>query len=292
MFDILSYHEATSLNDAITALVKNPKAKLIAGGTDILLHIREGKLPEAELISLHNIAELKGIELLKDNSILIKPLTTFNAVSKHAITIKYLPFLSEALLTVGGPQTRNAGTIGGNICSGAPSADSAPMLLCLNAKLILTSPQGNRKISLHNFYLGPKKVDLRANEILTGIVIESTDYVDFSGHYIKFAMRKAMDIATLGCAITLKLKNEYINDFRLAFGVAAPTPIRCPQTEMKIIGQKLSPNLLELLKESVLTEVNPRSSWRASREYRLQLVKELSIRGLLKVYERAGGTLI
>ncbi|EGO65954.1 xanthine dehydrogenase subunit XdhB [Acetonema longum] len=279
MFDIANYEEARDLEQAIELLTKDPRAKLVAGGTDILLHVREGKLPEAHLVSIHEVAELKGIHLEADSTIVIKPVTTFTQVSSHPLIREHLPFLGEAVNWVGGPQTRHAGTIGGNICNGATSADSAPTLFALNARLQITGPAGIRTIAIQDFYTGPGKVALTQGEILTAIRIAPEDYRGFSGHYIKYAMRNAMDIATLSCSVLCKLGDaNLVEDFRLALGVAAPTPIRCLKTETAVKGQTFSKELAATAGKTAVTEVNPRTSWRASKEYRLQLVAELSKR--------------
>ncbi|MEG6584677.1 xanthine dehydrogenase subunit XdhB [Dendrosporobacter sp. 1207_IL3150] len=290
MFDIACYEEAQSVEHAIELMLAKPKARLIAGGTDLLLHIREGKLPDAELISLHDLTELKGIELEQDGTIVIKPVTTFSEVSSHPLIKQHLPFLGEAVDTVGGPQTRHAGTIGGNICNGATSADSASTLFALNAQLQIAGPSGIRVSSILDFYKGPGKVNLAAGEILTAIRISSENYRGFGGHYIKFAMRNAMDIATLGCSVICKVRDgNIIDDFRLALGVAAPTPMRCFKSESAVNGQPFSEELLLKTGQLAITEVNPRTSWRASKEYRLKLVEELSKRAFREAYQKAGG---
>lgn len=290
MFDIANYDEAHSVQHAIALLQANPEARLIAGGTDILLHIREGKMPGANLVSIHDLPELKGIEMDKDGTIVIKPANSFSQVSAHPLIRRHLPFLSHAVNTVGGPQIRHVGTIGGNICNGATSADSAPCLFALNAKLRIEGPAGSRLIAIQDFYKGPGKVDLTHGEILTAIRIAPEDYRGFGGHYIKYAMRKAMDIATLSCAVLCKInKDQVVEDFRLALGVAAPTPIRCRQTEEAVKGHVFDTELLKKTGQTAITEVTPRTSWRASKEYRLQLVEELSKRAFQQAFVNAGG---
>jgi xanthine dehydrogenase FAD-binding subunit len=291
VFDIANYEEAHSVEHAIELLKANVDAKLVAGGTDLLLHIREGKLADAQLVSIHDLPELKGVSKEPDGTIIIRPVTSFSQLSGHRLIQEHLPFLAEAVDMVGGPQTRHAGTIGGNICNGATSADSAPTLFALNAQLQIEGPFGVRYSAIQDFYKGPGKVELAHGEILTAIRISSSEYRGFAGHYIKYSMRKAMDIATLGCAVLCKVgAANVIEDFRLAFGVANPVPLRCSRTEAAIIGQVFGPEVLAKVGRSAREEVNPRSSWRASKEFRLHLVEELSKRAFEEAFAKAGGS--
>lgn len=293
MYDIQSIYTATSIADAIQALTARPDAIVICGGSDVLVQIREGKLAGRPLVSIYGIAELSGICMEEDGTILIRPGTTFAQVTQSPIVQQHIPTLGYATDQAGGPQLRNMGTIGGNVCNGVTSADSAPALLTLNAQLEITGPGGTRRQSLQSFYQGPGRVNLAHDELLTAIRIAKPDYENFGGNYIKFAQRNAMDIATLGCAVHVKLNpaKTAIEEVRLAFGVAAPNPVRCPGAEAAVTGMPLTQSTLAALGRAALDEVNPRTSWRASKELRVQLVQELSARALQQAIENAGGTI-
>ncbi len=293
MFDIQSVYEATSIQDAITALSTNPKAIVIAGGSDVLIKIREGKLAGAQLVSIHDIKALSGVSLEQNGTIRIGPTTTFAQLTANPIIQRQIPTLGEAVDQAGGPQLRNVGTIGGNVCNGVTSADSASTLLTLNAVLEISGPDSMRQIPLEQFYKGPGKVDLAHGELLTAILIHKSEYEGFGGHYIKYAMRKAMDIATIGCAVHVRLnaQKQSIEQLRLAFGVAAPVPIRCHKTEVAAQGQEIAPQLYQLVAQTALSEVTPRTSWRATKEFRQQLILELSQRALKEAIHKAGGAL-
>ena len=293
MYDLKSIYRASSVTDAIEALQKDPQAVVICGGSDVLIRIREGKLSDRPLVSIHGLPELSQIYLEPEGELVIGPAVPFAQVTRHPLIQRLVPALGEAVDQAGGPQLRNVGTIGGNICNGATSADSASTLLTLNAVVELTSPEGMRRVPLEEFYRGPGRVDLHPAELCTAIRIARKDYEGFYGHYIKYAQRNAMDIATLGCAVHVKLNQEKtaVEQLRLAFGVAAPTPIRCRETERLAAGLPLDRELLNLVGRTAVTEVNPRTSWRASREFRLQLVRELSQRALTEAARRAGGVL-
>lgn len=291
MYDFNSIYRAKSVEDAINELEKNPESVIISGGSDVLIKIREGKLSGCSLVSINGIPDLKGIFMDENESIVIKPATNFTSITNNPIIQKYIPVLGEAVDQIGGPQIRNMGTIGGNICNGVTSADSASTLFTLNAKLEITGKDGKKIISINDFYVSAGKVDLKPPEILTAIIIEKENYENHYGHYIKYAMRNAMDIATLGCAVLCELSDDKksLKDLRLAYGVAGPVPMRCLKTEELLKGQVISGDLFKKLSESAKSEVNPRTSWRASKEFRMQLVEELCIRALKKSIIRAGG---
>ena len=291
MYDIEKIYQAKDVPDAIAALAADPDAVVICGGSDVLVKIREGKLAGCSLVSIHGLKELAGVCMEDDGTIVIGPATTFAHVTRDPIIERHLPALGAAVDQAGGPQLRNVGTIGGNVCNGVTSADSASTLLTLNALLELTGPDGRRTVPLCDFYRGPGKVDLAHGELLTAIRIAKADYEGFGGHYIKYAQRNAMDIATLGCAVHVKLDAEKraVEELRLAFGVAAPTPVRCRAAEQAARGKAVSPELFDAVSEAAAGEVNPRTSWRASRAFRMQLVRELSRRALKQAIIHAGG---
>ncbi len=197
-----------------------------------------------------------------DGTIVIGPATTFSHITYDPVIQKYIPALGWAVDQVGGPQIRNIGTIGGNVCNGVTSADSAALLFTLNAVLELTGPKGTREIPVAEFYTGPGRTLREHAEILTAIKITRENYQGFYGHYTKYEKRNAMEIATLGCAVHVKLSadNMRISEFRLGFGVAAPTPIRCFKTEETVKGMAVTdPELYEKIQEGAVSEVTPRS---------------------------------
>lgn len=291
MFDIGSYVQAKSVKEAISALAADPAAILIAGGSDVLIQIREGRLAGKHLVSIHDIPELLGVRMEEDEAICIRPLTTFAGVTESEIIQKHIPTLGFATDQAGGPQLRNIGTIGGNVCNGVTSADSAATLLTLNAELELEGPNGSRRVAQEQFYKGPGKVDKAPEEVLVAIRIAKKDYEGFFGHYIKYAQRNAMDIATLGCAVHVKLSGDKksIEELRLAYGVAGPTPIRCHGAEDAAKGKAIDEALLDEVGRAALAETNPRTSWRASKEFRQQLIYELARRALSEAITKAGG---
>lgn len=291
MYDIDNYYHASTISDAIELLNVHSDAKIICGGSDVLIKIREGKLRGTSLVCIRDIKEIKGIHKMESGDLFIGAATTFSHITNNPVICQTIPALGEAVDQVGGPQIRNIGTIGGNICNGAVSADSVPALFCLNAMLRIADGKGGRMVPIQDFYLGPGRVDLHQGDILTHIVIPAREYEGYQGHYIKYSMRNAMDIATLSCCVFSRLDPEkkILEDVRITFGVAAPVPFRCVSAEEKLKGMKIGEELYRTIEEEVRREINPRDSWRASREFRLQIGGEIAKRALEYTVKLAGG---
>lgn len=166
MFDFASYHRAATLADAINLLADNPQAKLLAGGTDVLIQLHHHNDRYRHIVDIHNLAELRGITLAEDGSLRIGSATTFTQLIEDPITQRHLPALCAAATSIAGPQIRNVATYGGNICNGATSADSATPTLIYDAKLEIHSPRGVRFVPINGFHTGPGKVSLEHDEIL------------------------------------------------------------------------------------------------------------------------------
>ena len=288
MFDMESYHKASTVEEAIQLLSQNPKAIPLAGGTDILVRLHQGNPDYRHVVDIHDVEELKVISKTPDGTIEVGSGATFSQLMDDAIVNESIPVLAEGASTVGGPQVRNMATVGGNICNGAPSADSAAPLLVLNATVVLQGPQGERRLPLYEFYQGPSRVDRQPAEIMTCLSIAPDDYRCWFGSYYKYAMRDAMDIATIGCAAACKLEAGKLADIRMAFTVAGPTPLRCWKTEEQARGATVDQSLLARIKSSVLTDLRPRDSWRAAKALRQQIIQTLAERVLVQALKPCG----
>ena len=293
MYDIRALYEANSVPHAIELLRAHPEARIIAGGSDVLVQMREGKLAGCELVSIYGLDELRGVRMEQDGTIRIGSLTSFSHITRDPVIQEHMAVLGEAVDQVGGPQIRNIGTIGGNTCNGVTSADSASTLFAYDAVIELTGPEGVRRIPIQSFYVRAGVVDLRPAELQTAILIPRESYEGYRGHYIKYAMRSAMDIATTGCSVNVKLTEDRaaIADARIAYGVAGPVPLRAPSAEAAVKGRPVSKETVAAFGRAALDDVNPRTSWRASREFRLQLVEELAKRALRESIRLSGGTI-
>ena len=293
MYDMSALYQAESVQDAIRLRLEHPEAQIIAGGTDVLVQMREGKRAGKELVSIYGLDELRGVKMEDDGTIRIGSLTSFSHITRDPLIQQYMLVLGEAVDQVGGPQIRNIGTIGGNTCNGVTSADSASTLHAYDAIVELTGPDGVRRQPIHDFYIKAGKVDIREGEIQTGILIPRDSYENTFGYYIKYAMRNAMDIATLGTSVNVRLSadKKTVERARVAFGVAGPVPLRAATAEALAAGQPVSMDLAERFSQAVKEDINPRDSWRAARDFRMHIAVESAKRAFIEAVKRAGGEL-
>ena len=293
MYDMKALYEAESVEHAIALRLEHPEAQIIAGGSDVLVQMREGRRAGKELISIYMIDEMRGVSIDEDENIRIGSLTSFSHITRDPIIQKYINVLGEAVDQVGSPQIRNIGTIGGNTCNGVTSADSASTLHAWEAIIELTGKNGVRRIPIKDFYIKAGTVDIRADEgeIQTAILIPKESYENTYGHYIKYGLRNAMEIASLGCSVNVRLSGDKktIERCRVAYGVAGPVPMRAPSAEAVANGNEVSPSLIDGFALAVLNDINPRNSWRASRDFRLHIAVEMAKRCLIESIKKAGG---
>ena len=291
MYDIRAIYEAESVPHAVALRIAHPAAQIIAGGSDVLVQIREGRRAGAELISLFGLDELRGVTLDAEGALRIGSLTSFSHITRDPLIQRYCPALGQAVDQVGSPQIRNIGTIGGNTCNGVTSADSSSTLHAYDALVELTGAKGVRRVPIGAFYLRAGAVDLRPDEIQTALLLPRESFEDTHGCYIKYGMRNAMEIATLGCSANIRLDRDanHVRRCRIAYGVAGPVPLRCPTAEAVLNGAALTPAAVEACARAVLSDISPRDSWRAGRAFRQHIAVELARRTLTEAIRRAGG---
>ena len=289
MYDLKALYEAESVAHAIQLLQEHPEAQIIAGGSDVLVQMREGRRAGKELVSIYRIDEMRRPAPCRPRGLK----RAGHHITKNPIIQKHINVLGEAVDMVGGPQIRNIGTIGGNTCNGVTSADSASTLHAWDAIVEITGPDGVRRIPIHDFYIKAGVVDLKPAEIQTAIIIPKEAYEGYHGHYIKYAMRNAMDIATTGCSVNVKLSEDKktIKDVRIAYGVAGPVPMRAPSAEAKAKGKPLTKAVVHEFGQAVLEDINPRDSWRASKAFRQHIATVLAERALTESIRLAGGVI-
>ncbi|WP_022849644.1 xanthine dehydrogenase subunit XdhB [Limisalsivibrio acetivorans] len=291
MFDIQNYVKAESIKDAVRLLSENEGARLIAGGTDVLIKLREGDEEFSSLVDIHNLEELRFIDKDSNGDIRIGSAMDFTSIIEHPVIKENIPVVAQCSLSIGGPQVRNVATIGGNLCNGAISADSICGLVVLDAVLETESIDGAREIPMDQFYLGPGKTVLGETEVLKNILIKRENYENRGAYYYKYAMRDAMDIATIGCGASCSINNGKIEDFRIVFTVAAPKPTRALEAEEFAVGQTPSEETAEEIAKKVMSSLNPRDSWRASKAFRTHIIQTLAKRVAMKAMEDAGAEL-
>lgn len=288
MFDIKNIIEPKTLEEAIKLKGDKQELKIIAGGTDVLIKLRHGSLEGAELLSIRNLKELDFIKEHENGTIEIGAMSCFTKVYRNKAVKEHLTALAQGAVSMGGPQIRNMATIGGNVCNGAVSADSAPSLFAFNAKVKIISSSGERIVPITEFYQGPGKVKINENEILVSFLIDKKDYEGAKSYYIKYCNRNAMDISILGVAVVAKVKEGKFEDVRIALGVAAPIPVRCMEAEAFARGKDTTEEIIKAIGAEAVKAAKARDSWRASKAYREHLIEELTVRALRKIVEESG----
>ena len=241
-----SYFSPRTLREAIELLIKHgPEAKILAGGTDLLVEMKEGIVTPQYVIDLKNIPAFNHIKL-ENQHLKIGALATVHEIEVHPAVREHAGILAQAASLLGSLQIRNKGTIGGNLCHASPAADLAPPLLALEGKVKMVGKNGKRVEDLENFFVGPGMTTLKSDEILTEIQIPLPPPAS-RGIYLKFSPRKAMDLALVGVAalITLNLTSQICTRARIALGAAAPTPARAKKSEKILEGQRIERELLQ-----------------------------------------------
>ncbi len=259
---------------------KGPGGHFLAGGTDLIIAIKEKGLAPTYLVDLKRIPSLSNIREQPDGGLSIGALTTMRQLETSPIICRRLPFLAQSAAEVGSIQIRNRATIGGNMANATPSADVAPALLALEAKARVAGRSGERVTELEQFFRGPGETVMDSGEILLEILIPPIQ-AGLVGEYIKFSPREMMDLATIGVAVTLVLNGKRCDQVRIALGAVSPTPMRARKAEAVLSGQILTEELADKAGHEASTECKPISDVRSSADYRKEMVRVNTKRALL-----------
>ncbi|MBN2324161.1 MAG: xanthine dehydrogenase family protein subunit M [Spirochaetes bacterium] len=272
-----NYLRPSTLSEALKLLGDHGReAKVLAGGTDLIVGMKEKGLSPRYVIDIKGIEGLDGIGYDPNEGLRIGTLATMSEVSASSCVREHYLFLAHAAGEVGSVQVRNRATIGGNLCNAAPSAETAPALLCLDAVLTVAGPKGERAVAIEEFFRGPGMTVLDG-EILTGMLIPP---VERKGIYIKHSPRNAMDIAVIGAAAAVTPKEGGWENVRIALGAVAPTPVRVHEAEELIRKKGQTKEAIEEAGRMAGETASPIFDVRASAEYRSEMVENLVIRAL------------
>jgi CO/xanthine dehydrogenase FAD-binding subunit len=270
---------APETEEGLFRLLRDETACVMAGGTDLLIAIREKGLRPSCVVDIKRIIELRGIQRLNGGGLSVGATTTLHEIETNRTVREICPVLGDAVGMIGSLQVRNRGTIGGNLSNASPAADSAPALLVLDAQLELVSASGTRVIPAEAFFVGPGKCVLKQGEILKGIRIPQPASHTQSA-YLKFGPRKAMDIAVVGVAVSLKFEGDgSCREARLALGSVAPTPVRVKKAEAALLGE-LNEQRIQAAAGLAVAETSPVDDVRGGKAYRAHLVRVLAIRAI------------
>lgn len=278
------YKRTTSVKETLVELKKNKGSKaLLAGGTDLLIHLRYHEGPPLHLIDISGVPELSGIRR-QNGEIRIGSLTTMSEMASSPVIQEYCPVLSTAAISVGSPQIRNRATIGGNLCHASPCADTVPPLIALDAILDLQSPRGIRQLPVEEFFLSPYRVALDPDELLVGIRVFLPP-PNLKMTFYKLGRRKALAVARLNLVVGLEISEGIINKAILSPGSIMPHPGRLHRLEKQLINQKPTQDLFRNIGFEVSELMVKESGVRWSTPYKKPVVTALIARCLQQCLE-------
>lgn len=282
------YLMPNSMDEAISLLASHgERARFIAGGTDVIVKVKEGKITPRYLVSLRRVQGLDHITY-KEGELRIGALVTHRMLETSPIVRKEFPILTDAVTHIGSVQIRNVATIGGNIVNAVPSADGAIPLITLGAQVRLRGPKGERGMALEDLFIGPGQTLLEPGEILVEFIIPGLP-PHTGAAYVKHTRRAAMELPLLGVAVLLSLADDLQTcaDARIGLGVLAPTPMRARIAESVLKGERLTEEVLAKAARMAAEECKARDSIRGEAWYRREMVEVLVPRMARLAMERA-----
>ncbi len=286
--NINGYFTPDSLPEAIGLLEENRgSARIIAGGTDVIVRAKRGAIDDCSLIDITRIAGLRGISVDLEGKLHIGACAKLTEILESPLVLEKAPVLAEAAGKVGSVQIRNMATMGGNIANASPSAETAPPLLVLGASVLVTGPGGDRKILMSELFSGPGKTCLEETEIIREFVVPSKGAAGTA--YVKHSRRVVMDLATVNCAVKLlvDLETGSITDAVVAMGAVAPTPLLLPEVADGLKGSRAETGMFPQLISAAMRRVSPIADVRASLEYRTEMVGVVLKNAVREAYQKA-----
>ena len=255
---------------AVLAILKtSPPMRPFAGGTDLMVLLEAGKLPEGGYVGLWNLQELRGIEDSGD-AIAIGALTTYTEIARHPLLQAHWPLLCRAAEETGGVATQNRGTIGGNIANASPAADTPPALIVYDAELEIVSSRGTRRVPYDRFHTGYKQMDLGADELIARIHVPRRSTTRHQ-YYRKVGTRRAQAISKVCMAVVCDIADGVVDDIRIALGSVAPTVVRARAAEAALRGHGLTDATLTAAEAALEREIAPIDDIRSNARYRLRV---------------------
>lgn len=273
------YFAPVSVREAVEVLQAHPGARVLAGGTDLLVQMKERARTPDTLVDVRRIPGVDELRFDRKTGLTIGAAVTMRQVELMPAAQLHYTGLAEGARVVGSFQIRNLATIVGNICNAAPSADAAPGLIVHGAKVKIAGPNGRRTMLVENFMTGPGRTTLGTGEFVVGIHVPVPPPRTGSA-YVRHTPRGAMDIAMVGvgAAVTLAPRTHACQDVRIVLGAVAPTPLRAKAAERMLKGQRLTGELIEKAAETAAEEARPISDVRGSADFRREMVRVLTAR--------------
>src|SRR5438128_2270519 len=258
------YLEPASTADACRMLAdRDGRARVLAGGTDLIIQTQAGRYQPEALLYLGKLPELREIRFDPRAGLTVGAMATMREIELHPVIQARYPVLARGAAEVGSVQIRNLATLGGNMCNASPSADTSPSLLALDATVRIAGPGGERTVPITEFWMGPGRTVLEAGEIVTGVHLP-VPHENTRSFYYKLAVRKAMDLAMVGIAVTMVPRNGGFDQARIALGAVAPVVLRATEAEALVTGRAVTNDLIEQAAENAVEARRPMSDQRAS----------------------------
>jgi len=282
-----NYHRPVTITE-LKENLSQPGARILAGGTDIVPKMRQGKFSAPILVDTSGVAAMHFVED-QGSQIVLGALTTHQEAADSALLKNVNPALVTAAESIGCQQTRCRGTLGGNIANASPAADTIPPLLIYDATLLLQSMTGERRILLEKFLLGPGEIDLKDGEFIHSISFKPLSGA-WGSAFIKVGKRSGMAISVVNTAVAVELNQEgKISDIRIALGSVAPTVIRCREVEDSLLGKEPEPELMKEIHAACQKDISPITDVRSTEEYRDHAAEVIIHRALECAVEQAKG---
>jgi CO/xanthine dehydrogenase FAD-binding subunit len=279
----VEYLAPQTLEEATTLLGRyQPQARILAGGTDLVLKMKRRYETPKYIISLKNIRNLDSIHYSREDGLHLGPLVRVHDIETSSLINDKFPILAQAAATLGSAQVRNLATVVGNLCTALPSADMAPGLIVLGANLKLLGPKGERILPVESFFVSPGVSALEAGELAIEVRIPDPP-ADTGAVYLKHSIRSAMDLSVVSVAALVSFDKDICRDARICLGTMGPTPLRAKLAEDYLKGKTLDQGLIEEIARIAPRECSPRSSIRASAGYRREIAGVLTARALKRI---------
>lgn len=280
-------HQVTTLAEASELLQRfGSSARLLAGGTDLLVDLKTRRITAEHIISINRIDNLRGVAL-NAASLRIGALTTITDLDEAPLVCDHCPAILDATKSMAVRQVRNLATVGGNLASAVPCADLPPVFIAMNATVALWSPRGTRLLPLERFFLGPRRTARREDEILSRVEIPNAP-PGFGAAYARFGLREGNAIAVAAVAASLRLAADgAIEDARVVLGAVSPIPRLATKASELLLGSAPTDELFAKAAEVATAEADPISDVRGSAAFRRELIRVLAARALAKALRRA-----
>ena len=277
----------TSVEECLRTLAeRGPDARVVAGGTDLLVQLKNGMLRTGCVVDLSGVSQLRQLARANGSGLRIGAAVTARTLERDPGVKAAYPAIAESGALVGSVQVRNLATLGGNLCNAAPSADMAPPLLALDAEAVIAGPKGTRRVPFASFFLGVRRTVLQPDELLVEIAVPDPG-PHSGGHYRRHTPRRELDIAVVGVASQLTLSKGVCAKARIALAAVAPTPVRATAAERLLEGHPVTPELIERAAGAAVEAAHPISDQRGSADFRRHLVQVLTRRTLTTALARA-----